>query len=111
MTETIKDDLYKSVQEEGEAAYDYRQRKRIAESVGDSETARLYEHIAQEEDRHQMEFIKRKDALETEMEIIRKAPTELEETTDNLLPMPPKKGPPLPKALGLTWPWGTNGKG
>jgi hypothetical protein len=27
------------------------------------------------------------------------------ETVNNLLPMPPQSGPPLPKGLGLQWPW------
>jgi len=25
--------------------------------------------------------------------------------TNDLLPMPPDSGPPLPRALGLRWPW------
>ncbi|GAI81429.1 unnamed protein product, partial [marine sediment metagenome] len=24
---------------------------------------------------------------------------------NNLMPMPPESGPPLPRALGLKWPW------
>ena len=27
------------------------------------------------------------------------------QTVNDLLPMPPESGPPLPKALGLKWPW------
>jgi hypothetical protein len=27
------------------------------------------------------------------------------QTLNNLLPMPPESGPPLPRALGLKWPW------
>ena len=27
------------------------------------------------------------------------------QTVNDLLPMPPESGPPLPRALGLKWPW------
>jgi len=27
------------------------------------------------------------------------------QTVNNWLPMPPESGPPLPKMLGLRWPW------
>jgi hypothetical protein len=27
------------------------------------------------------------------------------ETVNNLLPMPPQSGPPLPKGFGVQWPW------
>lgn len=27
------------------------------------------------------------------------------QTTNDLLPMPPESGPPLPRALGIRWPW------
>lgn len=136
MIETIKDDLWKRAQEEGEAAARYRQRKTGAESAGDAKTARLYEHIAGEEDRHQQEFIERKYALEyssSEEAKMTKPRTEIErqarheqtygkdskppverrglgQRTNDLLPMPPDIGPPLPRRFGLKWPWGKNGR-
>lgn len=27
------------------------------------------------------------------------------QTANNLMPMPPEQGPPLPRALNLKWPW------
>ena len=52
---TIESDLSRSIQDEMQAASDYRSR-----AVGtDAETAALYEHIAQEEDTHQREFQER----------------------------------------------------
>ena len=29
----------------------------------------------------------------------------LGQNTNDMMPMPPDSGPPLPKALGIRWPW------
>ena len=52
---SVKSNLSKSINEEAIAASVYRQRKATA----DPTTAKLYEHIASEEDGHRAEFSKR----------------------------------------------------
>lgn len=52
----LSEQLHKSMSEESLAARRYRQRADVAERHGDSVTARLYRHIAHEEDIHYSEF-------------------------------------------------------
>ena len=59
---SVKSNLTKSINEEATAASVYRQRKISA----DPTTARLYEHIAGEEDGHRAEFSKRITELDTD---------------------------------------------
>ena len=58
----IKSNLTKSSNEEAQAATVYRTRKATADPV----TAKLYEHIAGEEDGHRAEFNKRLTELDTD---------------------------------------------
>ena len=53
---SIKEGLSQSREEEKIASDWYRRRSKQAKSLGDTETADLYEHIAQEEDVHYDEF-------------------------------------------------------
>ena len=55
LVSTLKSNLTKSINEEATAASVYRQRKVTADPI----TAKLYEHIAGEEDGHREEFSKR----------------------------------------------------
>lgn len=48
--------LQRSISEEREAARRYRARAKLAEVIGDTKTARLYHHVAGEEDIHAREF-------------------------------------------------------
>ena len=63
----IKSNLSKSINEEATAASVYRQRKVTA----DPTTAKLYEHIAGEEDGHREEFTKRLSELDSDKAKIR----------------------------------------
>ena len=62
LVSTLKSNLSKSINEEAIAASVYRQRKATA----DPTTAKLYEHIASEEDGHRAEFSKRISELESD---------------------------------------------
>jgi rubrerythrin len=57
--ERVKWDLRQSMGEELTASSVYHIRAMTARGVGDEETAKLYEHIADEEDNHYIEFSKR----------------------------------------------------
>jgi rubrerythrin len=59
----IEDGLRQSMIEESTAANWYRRRGMDARLKGDTTTADLYEHIAQEEDQHHQEFKVRADAV------------------------------------------------
>jgi hypothetical protein len=59
---SVKANLSKSMTEESIAASTYRQRKTTADPI----TAKLYEHIAGEEDTHRTEFNKRFSELESD---------------------------------------------
>ena len=59
---SVKSNLTKSITEEATAASVYRQRKVTA----DPATAKLYEHIAGEEDGHREEFSKRLEELDSD---------------------------------------------
>lgn len=61
--QTIEQGLGESMIEERTAASWYRRRGSLARVSGDSITADLYEHIAQEEDQHYDEFSQRIDDL------------------------------------------------
>jgi rubrerythrin len=61
---SISADLKQSMSEERKAARAYRTRGKWAELEGDGVTARLYEHIAKEEDGHYAEFQARLKKLE-----------------------------------------------
>jgi len=52
----IKDDLMLSMREEASAVTDYKRRAASARSEGDEVSAKLWEHIAEEEDGHYNEF-------------------------------------------------------
>jgi len=58
--EQIRAGLSQSMTEETRAADIYRRRAEFAESMGDKETAKLYRHIADEEDKHHLEFEQRR---------------------------------------------------
>ena len=62
VTQSTKTNLVKSINEEAQAATAYRTRKITA----DPTTAKLYEHIAGEEDGHREEFNKRLTELESD---------------------------------------------
>lgn len=57
--ETVSQGLQESMGEELTASMWYQLRARHAQGHGDGETARLYNHIAAEENRHLEEFNKR----------------------------------------------------
>ena len=59
---SVKSNLSKSINEEATAASVYRQRKVTADPI----TAKLYEHIAGEEDGHREEFSKRLSELDAD---------------------------------------------
>ena len=52
----IAKSLRESIAEEAAAARAYRERARYAEESGDASTAKLYRHIAEEEDKHEKEY-------------------------------------------------------
>lgn len=60
---TVVEGLQKSMQEETLAAQVYRERARAAADVGDTESLRLWLHIADEEDRHYHELARRLHVL------------------------------------------------
>jgi len=60
---TVSQGLSHSMGEELTAANWYRQRARHARMKGDDTTARLYEHIAGEEDEHYRQFNERLDEI------------------------------------------------
>ncbi len=53
---TIISDLTKSMAEEREAARRYRARAVVADRLGLPSVARLYRHVAKEEDTHEREY-------------------------------------------------------
>lgn len=56
---SVQDDLQKSVLDESVASHNYRMRAIAARSAGDEVSARLWEHVADEEDVHYNEFMNR----------------------------------------------------
>lgn len=60
---TILVNLGKSMTEEATAARHYRSRAKIAEKAGDTVTARLYRHIADEETWHWHEYRQRRSQI------------------------------------------------
>jgi rubrerythrin len=66
-TGNIKEDLSQSMVDELGAATDYNGRAKLAREQGDEETAKLWEHIAEEEKGHFNEFSQRLKNLEAPM--------------------------------------------
>ncbi len=64
--DNIPQGLRESMSEELTASNWYRQRARHAKKYGDDKTAKLYEHIAREEDVHYQEFMERLDIVQSE---------------------------------------------
>ncbi len=56
MANRIQLELRRSIAEEREASRRYRARAVYADSISDTQTAKLYRHIAHEEDGHASEF-------------------------------------------------------
>lgn len=52
-------DLGRSVQQEEDAIFDYRERLKVAEAAGDLATVEVYKHVIPEEEEHLKEFTKR----------------------------------------------------
>ncbi len=64
-TGDMRIDLAQSMLDEAQASSDYRKRAQICQIQGDNETAKLYEHIASEEDGHYNEMKERYQKLWT----------------------------------------------
>lgn len=56
-------ELMRSINEEDQAVKEYSIRAKVARNIGDMETARLFEHIAEEEKTHAKELRERMHAL------------------------------------------------
>ena len=69
----MQEGLQESMGEELTAANWYRQRMRYAFSQRDEPTAKLYEHIVDEEDKHYKEFSEQLHTLRVRQEMLQEA--------------------------------------